>query len=100
MIERVVAPVDQRYPPAVVEVNVTVLPDVITLDPLREITGTAGGVQPFALTIAAVDVFLQPLLPVTVTLYEPCVFTTTDLVVEPLDQAYAFAVVEVRVTEV
>jgi hypothetical protein len=40
----------------------------MSVDALAVITGTGGGVQPFALTARSVEVALHPLVPVTVTL--------------------------------
>ena len=65
VIERVVAPVDQRYPLATVEVRVTVCPGLSIVCPLAVITGTGGGVHPFAVTATGADVAVQPLAPVT-----------------------------------
>ena len=38
------------------------------VDVLAEITGTGGGVQPFALIAMSVEVAIHPFVPVTVTL--------------------------------
>lgn len=66
-MEREVAPVDQRYPPARVLVSVTLWPDVMTVEPLAEITGTAGGVQPFAMMATGIEDAGHPFAAVTVT---------------------------------
>ena len=47
--------------------SVTLWPDVITVDPLVEITGTAGGVQPFAMIATAFEEAVQPFAAVIVT---------------------------------
>ena len=68
-IDLVVKPFDQRKPPVVAEhVRVIAWPDVIIFDPLVIMTGTGGGVQPFAVTITSFEIAVQPFAPVTVTL--------------------------------
>ena len=37
------------------------------VDPLEEITGTAGGVQPFAMIATGIEEAIQPFVAVTVT---------------------------------
>jgi len=58
-----VAPVDQEFPVAEEEVSVMLLPAQKELGP--EIVGVAG--SGFDVTTLAVDVAVQPLAPVTVT---------------------------------
>ena len=66
-IERVVAPVDHKYPFQTVEVSVTVWPGLRIVGPLAVTTGTGGGVQPFAMTATGADVAVQPFVPVILT---------------------------------
>ena len=54
-------------------------------DPIDVITGVAGGVQPFAITVTSFDVEVQPFEPVIVTLYFPCVVTVMALVKSVVD---------------
>ena len=55
-------------------------------DPLNVMEGAVGGVQPFAETLTAFEVALQPFEPVMVTRYDPWVVIVTLRVAEPFDQ--------------
>ena len=97
-MELVVAPFDHKYPPAKPEVSVTVCPLVIIFDPLNVISGTVGGIQPFAITVIGSEVAVQPFVSVTVARYVPCVFIVMALVTSPFDHKYEFEIDEVSVT--
>ena len=89
----VVAPVDQRFPVREEEVSVIVEPAQKAEGPA--IVGVAG--SGFAVTTLAADVAVQPLAPVTVTVYEPADETVIDCVVAPVDQELPVAEDDVRV---
>jgi hypothetical protein len=84
VIEAVVAPVDQRYDEPLDAVSVT-------LPPAQKVVGPPAVMVAVGLaltvTVVADVVVLQPLAPVTVTLYEPPLLTSIDAVVAPVDQA-------------
>jgi hypothetical protein len=88
-----VAPVDQRLPVADEEVRVIEVPGQKAAGPLMVGVGTAG----LAVTAKAVDVALQPLALVTVTVNEPAADTVIDGVVAPVDQTLPVAEDDVRV---
>jgi hypothetical protein len=95
VIDCVVAPVDQVFPVAEDEVNVTLPPVQNVVDPLAEMVGVAG--SGFTITVVATDVAVQvPLL--TVTVYVPADVTVIDLVVAPVDHVFPVAEDEVNVT--
>ena len=84
---------DQRLPVADEEVRVIEVPGQKAAGPLMVGVGTAG----LAVTAKAVDVALQPLALVTVTLNEPAADTVIDGVVAPVDQTLPVAEDDVRV---
>ena len=90
------APVDQVLPPTDEEVNVTVFPAQIVVDPLAVMVGVVG--VEVAVTTVVAEVAEQPPL-VTVTEYEPEFVTTMDCVVAPVDQRLPEAAEEVSITD-
>ena len=84
-MERVVAPVDQMYPPIVVaeEARVIPVPGQRLVDPLAVMVGGAG--VAVTATFVVLDVALQA-PEVTVTLWLPVDDTVIDCVVAPFDQ--------------
>ena len=64
--------------------------------PLAVMTGVVGNA--LTTTLVPAEVPMQPFVFVTVTLYEPVVFTVIDCVVAPFDQRYDAAALEVSVT--
>ena len=95
-IDCVVAPFDQVFPVAELDVKVTVLPAQNVSEPLVVIVGVGG----FGLTVTVVDadVAVQPAEP-TVTEYVPLVETVIDWVVSPVDHVLPVAELEVKVSE-
>ena len=96
-IDCVVAPVDHVLPVAEEEVKVTEPPEQNVVGPPADMVGVAG--FEFTVTTVVVEVAEQPEPFVTVTLYEPEVFTTMDCEVAPVDHVLPVAEEEVNVTE-
>ena len=96
-IDCVVAPFDHRYVALAGAVNVTDPPSQNVVGPLAVTTGVSGSA--FTTTSVAALVALQPFAFVTVTPYEPDVFTTMDCEVAPFDQRYEALDGAVNVTE-
>ena len=93
VMDCVTAPVDQRFPVREEEVRVMLLPAQKAEGPA--IVGVAG--NGFDVTTLAADVAVQPLAPVTVTVYEPAADTVMDCVVAPVDQEFPVADEDVSV---
>ncbi len=96
VIDCVVAPVDQTFPVAADEVNVTFPPWQNVVAPEAEIVGVAG--KAFTVTVVGAEVaeLHDPLS--TDTEYDPEVETVIDCVVAPVDQTFPVAAEEVNVT--
>jgi hypothetical protein len=79
------------------DVKVTDPPEQNTVAPPAVIIGVAG--SGFVVTVLALEVRLQPLAPVMVTVYEPLVPTLIDGVFAPVDHKYPVAAEEVKLTD-
>ncbi len=97
MIACVVAPVDQVFPVAELDVRVTDPPVQNVVAEPALIVGLAG--IAFTVTTSASEVAdVQPLV-VTATVYVPAVLTVISCVVAPVDQVFPVTELDVNVTE-
>ena len=96
VIDCVVSPVDQRYPPANDAVNSTESPSQNVVEPLAVMVGVVG--IGLTVTIVAAETAEHPKPFVSVTVYDPAVETVIDCVVSLVDQPFPLGDEDVNTT--